>query len=254
MNEIHPEQLGLKQHHLMPNIIIYENPLTKKLILAGDLGINKELIGDDFPIIYVHKDKWDLIKRLKKEKNELDLSEVIGEEINIRKLVYLNKMKLGSRLEPKPNKVKSIQDRITQEDLRSVDELLDKEAVRKEQVLHQLESKECNYFMDMSGINKQLSEIYADNYDDNYILNEKEFADAAKFIDTEEEETNLVGFTNADCETVKKFIEAEATSHPQLSCDRCQKRECDDCNMLRLSLLHSIPPLLPITTYYELAS
>ena len=111
--------------------------------------------------------------------------------------------------------------------------MLDKEAVRKEQVLHQLESKECNYFMDLSGINKQLSEIYADNYDDNYILNEKEFADAARFIDTEKDETNLVGFTNADCETVKKFIEAEATSHPQLSCDRCQKRECDDCNMLR---------------------
>ena len=23
MNEIHPEQLGLKQHHLLPNVIIY---------------------------------------------------------------------------------------------------------------------------------------------------------------------------------------------------------------------------------------
>ena len=39
MNEIHPEQLGLIQHHLLPNIIIYQNPLTKKLILAGDMGI-----------------------------------------------------------------------------------------------------------------------------------------------------------------------------------------------------------------------
>ena len=106
MNEIHPEQLGLKQHHLMPNIIIYEKPLTKKLILAGDLGINKELIGDDFPIIYVHKDKWELMKRLKSERKENDLSEVIGEEINIRKLLYLNKMKLGSGVAPKPSKVR----------------------------------------------------------------------------------------------------------------------------------------------------
>ena len=91
---------------------------------------------------------------------------------------------------PKPSKIRSIQERITQDDLKSVDELLDKEEVEKEEVLHQLETKECNYFMDMSGIHTQLSEIYADNYDDNYILNEKEFADAARFIDTEKDETS----------------------------------------------------------------
>ena len=88
----------------MPNIIIYENPLTKILILAGDLGINKELIGEDFPIIYVHKDKWEAMKTLKKEGKEIDLSEMIGEEITIKKLLYLNKMKVlfqnQTKLEP----------------------------------------------------------------------------------------------------------------------------------------------------------
>ena len=58
--------------------------------------------------------------------------------------------------------------------------------------------------MDMSGIHTQLSEIYADNY----ILNEKEYADAAKFLDTEEDNENIIGFTNNDCETVKRFIES----------------------------------------------
>ena len=58
MNEIQPEQLGLIQHHLLPNIIIYQNPLTKQLILAGDMGIKKELVDLDFPMLYVHKRKW----------------------------------------------------------------------------------------------------------------------------------------------------------------------------------------------------
>ena len=90
MNEIHPEQLGLKQHHLLPNVIIYENPLTKKLILAGDLGINRELIGDDFPILYVHKDRWERMKKLKKEGEEIELGKMIGEGFNIKKLLKLN--------------------------------------------------------------------------------------------------------------------------------------------------------------------
>ena len=44
---------------------------------------------------------------------------------------------------------------------------------------------------------------------------------------------NIVGFTNNDCETVKRFIESESLSHPQLSCDRCRKRKCNDCDLLR---------------------
>ena len=93
MNEVHPEQLGLKQHHLLPNIIIYENPLTKKLILAGDIGINKELIGDDFPILYVHKDRWERMKNLKKEGDDKELGKMIGEGFNVKKLLKMNQSK-----------------------------------------------------------------------------------------------------------------------------------------------------------------
>ena len=93
MNEVHPEQLGLKQHHLLPNIIIYENPLTKKLILAGDIGINKELVGNDFPILYVHKDRWERMKKLKREGDDKELGKMIGEGFNVKKLLKMNQSK-----------------------------------------------------------------------------------------------------------------------------------------------------------------
>ena len=39
LHEIIPEQIGLVQHWLLPNIRIYKNPLTENLIPAGELGI-----------------------------------------------------------------------------------------------------------------------------------------------------------------------------------------------------------------------
>ena len=74
--------------------------------------------------------------------------------------------------------------------------------------------------------------MYGENQKDEYILNEKEYADAARVLDQDDKEETMVGFTNNDCEMMKKFIESESMSHPKLTCDRCRKRDCNDCNLL----------------------
>ena len=39
-HEVIPEQLGLRQHWLLPNLTIFKSSLTQNLILAGELGID----------------------------------------------------------------------------------------------------------------------------------------------------------------------------------------------------------------------
>ena len=56
MHDIIPEQLGLKQHPLLPNVKLYRNPLNNSLVIAGDMGVKEELVDDDYPTLHVHKD------------------------------------------------------------------------------------------------------------------------------------------------------------------------------------------------------
>ena len=49
MHEVIPEQIGLRQHWLLPNLRIFKNPITQNLILAGELGIEGRLVDDDYP-------------------------------------------------------------------------------------------------------------------------------------------------------------------------------------------------------------
>ena len=128
---------------------------------------------------------------------------MIGEGIDMRKLVRLNKMTKESGIKPKIHKAKMIEEELTQEDLKEVDELFDTIKAEREQVMHHLVPNDCNYFMDLSGIHVELNKTYANEDKEDYILNEKEFADAARFLDTEEDNENSIGFTNNDCETVK---------------------------------------------------
>ena len=51
MHEVIPEQIGLTQHWLLPNLRIYKNPLTQDLILAGELGIEERLVDEDYPTL-----------------------------------------------------------------------------------------------------------------------------------------------------------------------------------------------------------
>ena len=55
MSEVHPEQLGLHQHHLLPNVSKYQNGFTGSLILAGDMGIDEQLIDNEYPVFHIHE-------------------------------------------------------------------------------------------------------------------------------------------------------------------------------------------------------
>ena len=57
MHEVIPEQIGLRQHWLLPNLRIYKNPLTQNLILAGELGIEGRLVDQDYPTLYPTKEE-----------------------------------------------------------------------------------------------------------------------------------------------------------------------------------------------------
>ena len=46
----------------------------------------------------------------------------------------------------------------------------------------------------------------------------------------ENEDTNIM-FSNQDCETLKKFMEAEADFSLETKFDQCKIRDCEDCNM-----------------------
>ena len=63
MHEVIPEQLGLRQHWLLPNLRIFKNPLTQNLILAGELGIEGRLVDEDYPTLYPTKQEFYRLKR-----------------------------------------------------------------------------------------------------------------------------------------------------------------------------------------------
>ena len=51
-------------------------------------------------------------------------------------------------------------------------------------------------------------------------------------LEAEYDDANIM-FNNQDCETLKKFMEAEADFSLEAKCDQCKKRDCEDCNMLK---------------------
>ena len=48
-----------------------------------------------------------------------------------------------------------------------------------------------------------------------------------------EEEQEHVMMTSQNCEILKKFLKAEASTMPTEKCDKCSKRSCKECDMLR---------------------
>ena len=90
MSEVQPEQLGLHQHHLLPNVSIYQNGFTGNLILAGDMGIDEQLIDNEYPVFHIHETNWKRMLNAREAGNEDLLSKLIGEKMNIDKISKYN--------------------------------------------------------------------------------------------------------------------------------------------------------------------
>ena len=85
MHEVIPEQIGLTQHWLLPNLRIYKNPLFQDLILAGELGIEGRLVDEDYPTLY--PTKKEMLRLKKKLADGEDLSADLGENLQARQFV-----------------------------------------------------------------------------------------------------------------------------------------------------------------------
>ena len=85
MHEVIPEQIGLRQHWLLPNLRVFKNPLTQNLILAGELGIEGRLVDDDYPTLYPTKEELNRLKR--KIADGEDISADLGENLQARQFV-----------------------------------------------------------------------------------------------------------------------------------------------------------------------
>ena len=85
MHEVIPEQIGLRQHWLLPNLRIFKNPLTQNLILAGKLGIEGRLVDQDYPTLYPSKEELARLKR--KLADGEDISADLGENLQARQFV-----------------------------------------------------------------------------------------------------------------------------------------------------------------------
>ena len=79
MHEVIPEQLGLRQHWLLPNLTIFRSSLTQNLLIAGELGIDGKLVDEDYPTLYPTKQQFEELKR--KLGNGEDITDDLGEHL-----------------------------------------------------------------------------------------------------------------------------------------------------------------------------
>ena len=82
-------------------------------------------------------------------------------------------------------------------------------------------------------ITDTLTNIWEDSFNNYMIDMSDQEEERIRDSHTEEEEVTNMMFSNQDCETLKKFMEADGDFTDDLKCDMCKKRDCDDCNMLK---------------------
>ena len=85
MHEIHPDQIGMVQHWLLPNIRIHMNPLTENLIITGNMGIDGKLVDNDYPTLYPTRAEMDSLKG--KLKAKADFTADLGEKLQAKQFI-----------------------------------------------------------------------------------------------------------------------------------------------------------------------
>ena len=216
MHEVIPEQIGLRQHWLLPNLRIFKNPLTQNLILAGELGIEGRLVDQDYPTLYPTKEE---LARLKKKfADGEDLSADLGENLQARQFVpneYNNSAYYYQEAESRARSasVQTVNDPYAETTLNTEEEIQDamREARISDTLVGMWDEDTSNYMIDMT---------------------DQEEDRVREALEAEYEDASIM-FNNQDCETLKKFMEAEADFSLETKCDECKKRDCEDCNMLK---------------------
>ena len=125
------------------------------------------------------------MKEAQSKGNEDELTRLIGENIDLKEIIRLNNMS-------ETHSCANEETNLTNEDLIKVDELFDQLSDPKEEVKHTINKNGVSYYMEVSGIHAELSKSYADSEENEYILNQKDFNDAAKYIDLDDNEERKV--------------------------------------------------------------
>ena len=203
MHEVIPEQLGLRQHWLLPNLRIFKNPLTQNLILAGELGIEGRLVDEDYPTLYPTKQEFERLKE--KLANKEDISDELGENLMAKQFVpneYNNSAYYYQEVESSARSanVRTVNDPYAEVTLNSEEEI--QGAMREARIADSLQ-----------GIWEETSNNYMID------LTDGEETRVRESLVAEHEDMNVM-FINQDCENLKKFMESEADFSFEAKCER----------------------------------
>ena len=175
------------------------------MILAGELGIEGRLVDENYPTLYPTKEEFNRLKR--KLADGEDISDDLGENLQARQFVpnefnnsayYYQEVESSAR----SASVQTVNDPYAEISLNTSEEI--QEAMREARIADTLQSiweENSNYMIDMT---------------------DREEERIRESLEAEQEEMNIM-FNNQDCDTLKKFMEAEEDFSFEAKCDRCKK-------------------------------
>ena len=254
MKNINVEQLSpspaIKLHHPweLPNVGFYQSTMSNDIIIAGSMGINRELFDQRYPTFRVHKT----------ELEELELQ--FGDK---KRLWYKMRLQEDPDWHIPDHKYRSIErqdeNQNEEEPMETEGEQLRLQTLKlKEDGNEDIDLKEVDPWMDgcmtfnatRGNIQEEISLEEVDTYMRH--LNEKEregltpiehrdFYSIKLNEDPKEKDNRMEEecegeewshLTSQECGDLKKWIEAENTYQGRISCQKCIQRNCRDCTEL----------------------
>ena len=210
MHEIMPEQLGLRQHWLLPNLTIFRSSLTQNLILAGELGIDGKLVDEEYPTLYPTKQQFEELK--KKLGDGEDISDELGENLMARQFVPNEHNNSAYYYQEAESSARS-------SGIRTVNEGYAGEILncKKEE---QGSGKEAR----ISNTLKEIWEKENGNYREDIISKEDE--KLGKSIAAKQNRGNTIHYQG--CESIEELIDSEADGSCTVDCEKCRQKDCKD--------------------------
>ena len=196
--------------------------------MAGNLGIEEELVDQDFPTFLVHRETWKKmqsdhekgINTNMMEIQEKQYAENLHTQLEIKHPELPDRM-MSLQIGDGPNvKAKATEMR---QDTDPLMENTDTETI------HVLDIQEAEYMMHEENLTWDMEKMM--EWDDNYTIHIGSTPEPVLDVDEDQEEAAML--TNLECGELKKFLEQEALEIPKVFCKNCSKRECLDCEVLR---------------------
>ena len=76
MAPVRAEKFNSNHSTQLPDIGIWRSPLTTRMMLTGRIGVSKELVTEELPLLNIHTDKIAEYEAITKEKQMLDKNHI----------------------------------------------------------------------------------------------------------------------------------------------------------------------------------